>query len=264
MKWQVIQCLWLLTGFFPVCAQLPSATHSYSGQFIAHSPRPGSLSQMPLDLLTNQNALELKPELLTISAERIKQSIWLELGTRASWRDSIHFSLRPARSALDIVDVRMERYRSSWVYRVELPSAMEQHRLVRTLVHVILLEIANRGAGQRSAEIPAWLTDGFTQRLLELRAKELALPPPRKMAGGLTFTPTINEVRLNDPMRGLRQNLKEHLPLTLEELSWPTEAQLNGLDQGCYRRSAGLLVTELLQLPEGRASLRNMIEQLGT
>jgi len=250
-------------SIFPARAQLPAATHSFSGQFIAHVPPVTGPTLMPPDLLTNASALELKPELLAISAERIKQALWLELAAHPDWRDPIHLSLRPARSAADIVDVRVERYKNSCVYRVELPSVMPRQKFVNALVSVILLEIANRNTTDRTAEIPAWLTQGLTQRLLETRGKELMLPPPRTLAGGFLFTPTINEVRRDDPMRAVRQELKQNNPLTIQELSWPSDAQLNGLDQGRYRLTAGLFVTELQNLTGGRATLRALVGELG-
>lgn len=257
----VLLLLVVAVGVAP--AQPAPAIKSFSGQFIAHGLRSGGKAVMPPDLLTNANALELKPELLTISAERIKQSLWLELGAHPDWHDPIHLSLRPARSGADIVDVSLERFRNSWTYRVELPAVMERQKFVRALVNVILLEIANRSATDHSAELPAWLTEGFTERLLETRGNELMLPPPHTLPGGLVFTPTVNEVRMNDPMRRVRMELKAHAPLSLEELSWPTPAQLDGLDQGRYRQSAGLFVTELLQLTDGRAAMRAMLGELG-
>jgi hypothetical protein len=252
--------LTLLPGW--AAAQLPAATRSFSGQFIAHPVRFNRATALPPDLLTNRHTLELQPELLAVSAERIKQSLWLDLGAHPDWRDPIHLTLRPARSAEDVVDIRLERFKNTWTYRVELPVVVERQKFVRAMVSVILLEIANRSARERSTELPAWLTEGLTQRLLEFRGKELLLPPPRPTPGGLLFTPTVNEVRVNDPMREVRARLKQYSPVTIEELSWPTDAQLNGLDDGRYRESAGLFVTELIQLPEGRASLRTMLNHL--
>ena len=261
---QLALVLLVAGGFvFSVGAQAPTAIRSFSGQFIAHEPRGNGPVVMPPDLLTNGNSLELKPELLAVSAERIKQSIWLELGANATWRDNVHFTLRPARSAADLVNVRLERFRSSWNYRVDLPNVMERQKFVHALVSVILLEVANRTATDRSAEVPAWLTQGMTERLLETRGKQLMLPPPRTLPGGMIYTPTVNEVRRDDPMRVVRQELKETSALTIAELSWPTDAQLNGQDQGRYRRTAGLFVTELQQLHAGRASLRSMVGNLG-
>ena len=92
------------------------AIRSFSGQFIAHETQPAGAVVMPPDLLTNVNALELKPELLAVSAERVKQALWMELGAHPTWRDNIHLSLRPARSAADLVDVRLERFQ----YRQDL------------------------------------------------------------------------------------------------------------------------------------------------
>jgi hypothetical protein len=244
-------------------AQSADVTRSFSGQFIVHAARTSWPAIIPRDLVTNRSALELKPELLAVSAERIKQALWQELGATPEWRDTIHLSLRPARSANDLVDVRLERFRSTWGYRVEFPDVMERRNYVRSMAHLILLESANKKSGPSSAEIPDWLTEGMTQLLIETRGDELMLPPPRKAAGGMLFTPTINVSRQFDPRRAMRLQLKELQPLTVEELSWPTPAQLSGSDLGRYRLCAGFFLGELQQLPEGRANLRAFLGGLG-
>jgi hypothetical protein len=56
--------------------------------------------------------------------------------------------------------------------------------------------------------------------------------------------------------------LREQPPLTLEELSWPTDDKLSGDVGEVYRQSARLFVTELLRLPDGRQCLRVMLDEL--
>jgi hypothetical protein len=56
--------------------------------------------------------------------------------------------------------------------------------------------------------------------------------------------------------------LRDRAALTFDELSWPTDIELNGGDDGVYRASAQLFVSELLQLKNGPARLRTMLDAL--
>jgi hypothetical protein len=127
---------------------------------------------------------------------------------------------------------------------------------------VLLLEFANRNARARSAEIPAWLTDGLSRQLLADDWHEAILSSPAKMVNGLSVSRTVTTTRGLDPLAGTRRILRNYPPLTFEQLSWPTGTQLSGADGGVYRASAQLLVNELLGLKNGRAHLRAMLETL--
>ena len=65
-----------------------------------------------------------------------------------------------------------------------------------------------------------------------------------------------------DPLAAARRVLDNSRALTFEELSWPTDAQLNGNDSGAYRASAQVFVNSLLDLKDGPADLRAMLESL--
>ena len=70
-------------------------------------------------------------------------------------------------------------------YRVTLPDILPRTRFLRALTGVMLLEFANRGAGARSAEIPAWLTDGLSQQLLATGTVAMVLSSPGKVVNGV-------------------------------------------------------------------------------
>ena len=235
---------------------------SMSGQFLVRGLPPGSRSFAPPGLGTNQSFVELTPTLLTISSERIKQALARELGGDSSWRGRIHLALKPAQSGDDPVTIVSERFSSGWAYRIELPQFVERQRFVRAFVQVLLAESANRQAGERPAEVPAWLTEGLTQHLLSSSEIQIILPPPRLNVRGVEINPTMIEPRRYDPLQAARLSLREHPPLTLEELSWPAEEKLTGDAGEAYRRSAQLFVTELLRLKNGRECMRAMLGEL--
>jgi len=243
---------------------LPEAAsvRSHSGQFVVYAGRLPSPESAPPALVTNTSYVELEASLLAVSCERIKQALWTELDARVQWSGRIHLTLRAVQSEDDPVTIVSERFRSGWSYRVQLPQFMKRERFVRAIVQTLLLERANRAGPGRSAEIPFWLTEGLTRHLLDTRADELILTNPRVSWRGLDIGPLILEERRRDPLESARQRLREHPPLTLEELSWPAGQTLAGDAGERFGCSAQLFVTELLRLNGGRACFRAMLDEL--
>ena len=238
------------------------STHSVSGQFIVTGDRQASSFATAPGIATNTNFVRLEPALLAVSAERIKQTLGQELGgdLAAPWRGKIFLALHPARSPDDNVTILSEHFADGWDYRVALPDVLPRTRFLRALTDVMLLEYANRGAGVRAAEVPAWLTDGLSQQLLAPDAVEMILSTPSPTAGGFWESRTIATQRGMDPLADARRVLREHSALTFEQLGWPTDAQVSGDDDGVYRASAQLFVNELLKLKNGPAHLRVMLQ----
>lgn len=238
------------------------AARSLSGQFVVHGLQQTTPARLAESLATNAACVELRPALLAMSSERIKQALGRELGDNSPWQGKIHLVLRPASSAADPVTIVSQRFRDGWSYRVELPQFVERTRYVRALVQSLLAEMANRRAGDRPAEIPVWLLEGLTQQLLASSEMQLILPPPHLALRGLSINPVIVEARRNEPLETVRANLRHHRPCSIEELSWPTDEQLTGADADVYRASAQLLFAELTRLDRGRESLRAMLDEL--
>lgn len=236
---------------------------SASGQFIvvgANTP-----SALPLDADTNAGLVRLDPALLAVSAERIKKPLWRELGIDAAapWRGRIYLVLHPAESPDENVAIISRRFVDVWGYRVELPDVLPRTTLCRALTEAMLLELANRGnAGDRPAEIPAWLTEGLSQQLLAAGNQEMILSPPDKAVNGLLQRRTVAVTRGVDPLAKVRPMLQEQPALTVEQLSWPEDVQLSGDDGGVYRASAQLFVNNLLKLNHGPEHLRAMLQML--
>lgn len=253
-------------GNAPAKLSLPdmNVTRSISGQFIV----TGSRTLPPLaatpSIATNANFIRLKPALLAVSAERIKQAVWHKLGiaSGAPWRGKIFLTLHPARSPDGEVTVTSEHFADGWDYRVALPDVLSRARFLRAMTAVILLEFANRDGHDHAAEIPAWLTDGLSQQLLATGPVEPVLSSPIKTVNGLLVSRMDVLRRGLDPLADVRRVLRDHPALTFEQLSWPTKAQLSGADGGVYRASAQLFVSELLKLKNSPADLRAMLQML--
>ena len=240
--------------------------HSISGQFIVTGAASSStLFHLPV-LATNADFVRLEPALLAVTAERVKIALRQELGIEAGapWNGKIFLVLHPAEALDEEVLVIAQPFLNNWNYRVELPDVMPQPRFLRALTSVLLQEMANRSMkpGGHSAEIPAWLADGLSQQLLAAGQREIILSSPGKTVNGLPQTREVASERGLDSLAAARQTLREQPVLTFEELSWPTDTQLNGEDGGAYRASAQVFVNGLLELKNGPAHVRAMLEML--
>jgi len=251
-----------------------NSTRSRSDQFIVQgTPQISLLARSPR-IAADTNLVRLEPALLVVSAENIKEWLGRTLEIKAStpWRGQVYFALRPALSPDDGMTIISQPFSRVWSYRVELPDVLPRLNFARAMVQVLLLEYANRGAQSHSAEIPVWLTDGLSRQLLAPGSpetilsvpskSEIMLAIPSKSSDNLSVSRLTQNMRGMDPLADSRRVLKNSPALTFEQLSWPTEAQLNGDDDGVYRASSQLFLSELLKLKDGPARLRAMLETL--
>ncbi len=250
-----------LAGVSGLPADLVSA-RSQSGQFVVYAgPSSGSLPPV-LALAKHEGFVQLEPRLVAVSCERMKQILLRELGATDPWRGTIYVVLRPARGAGDTITITSDRFKNNWQYRVEMPDVVEPSRYVRAVVQTLLVEMANRTARARAAEVPTWLVEGFSQMLLASSEAEIILPPPRAGGGGVNLSITQVKGRKESLAQQVQKKLRGRTPVTFDELSWPTEEQLSGDAGDVYSGSAHLFVGELLRLPQGRAGLCAMLASL--
>jgi hypothetical protein len=234
---------------------------SVSGQFHIYDRRVPTALRLP-ERAEAPPLLNLEPTFLVVSCERIKQALHADLGAGRDWSGGIHISIRSVQGRQDAAQINAERLGARWNYRVELPERMARDQFARTLVQVLLLELANRSAADRSAEIPLWLSEGLTQQLLASREAELILPPPTLSVGAMLVTPTQLEKRDPDALTNVRQVLRDQPGLTLAELSWPTPENFSRNQAEVFQCSAQLFTAELLRLKQGRENLRRFIALL--
>ncbi len=241
-----------------------SSTRSISGQFIASGPAQISNLAGEPRVAADTNLTRLEPSLLAVSAERMKDSIYrrLDINRNATGAGQIYLVVHPAQSLDENAAIFSRLTAAGDSYRVDLPDVLSRRRLARALTGVVLVEYANRNAQSRSAEIPAWLADGLAEEMLAAGAPETVLSAPDNVVNGLQVTRTSATQRGLDPLAGVRRVLQQVPPLTFEQLTWPTAAQLAGDDGGAYRASAQLFVDSLLKLKSGPRQLRAMLEFL--
>ncbi len=256
----------LCLSLTPVRAQMfvtqPVAAQSHSGQFIIHAVRARETPIGVLNSATNRAFLRLETTLLAISSERLKLALYSELEVNQPWRSKIHLVLRPAATTNDLVAISTEWFKDGWQYRVDFPEVLDRTRYVRAMTQVLLLEMANRGAAARSAEVPTWLVEGLSEQLLCSRELELILPPPRDKVNGLIVATAVFDDHKDPPLKHAHQELAMGSPLSFQQLSWPGEDQLSGDAGEQYRSSSQLFLNALYQLKDGRACLRKMLAAL--
>ncbi|HEY4416621.1 MAG TPA: hypothetical protein VGO57_13105 [Verrucomicrobiae bacterium] len=261
----------------PYAAVDTTAARSVSGQFIISASPQYSLLLNRREVMANTNLIRLEPALLAVAAERFKALVWqqLDLKPGPTWQGRIFLVTRPAQSLDDGVVIASGPIFQAWDYRVTLPDVVTRQRYARALAAVLLLEIANRNvpANAHSAEIPAWLADGFAQAALDEDVTKVILSAPTKTEPVTLFTPAptgdnvligrIDEKQRGlDPLSSARATLHKASALTFDQMSWPNDAQVNGNDGGVYLASAQLFVHELLGLKAGQQKMRTFLAQL--
>jgi hypothetical protein len=257
------------TSFSSAHAQLnqirpnsPGLARSISGQFIVHGGAHVDTTASG-GLINNGTLLQLEPSYVVVSCERIKHAVTEELGDAGLWRGKIYISLQRAETTQQEITFIAERFRDGWNYRLLVPNPVEPVRFIRALVQALLLEQANRRNPTHAAEIPLWLTEGVTQQILATRGQQVLLSPPKQQGNRLSIQPTTVDTRRSEASFLARAALGDRTAMTLQELSWPKDNQLEGPDAELYRLSSQLFVAELLRLPEGRARMVKMLAELG-
>ncbi|HTV39380.1 MAG TPA: hypothetical protein VMF08_02285 [Candidatus Sulfotelmatobacter sp.] len=240
------------------------SANSASGQFVVvGSPRTSPLAALP-EIATNEEFARLDPAFLAVSAERVKDALLQKIGIRsdAMVGTTIYLTLQPASALDENVAVFPQRFSGQWIYHVVLPDILPRERLARALTGVFLMDYANRNAGPRSAEVPAWLVEGLSQEILDETMQDVILSVPGESVNNIPVDRVNLTERSLDTLGTTRAVLQTYSTLTFQQLCWPTDLQLSGEDGGVYRASAQLFVDELSGIPNGRAKLRAMLDAL--
>jgi len=210
---------------------------------------PPSLSH----LLTNH--VQMEPTLLVLTAERVRSELLAELGLGDGWLGRITITVQGDLPPAAPVTVESQWFPGGWRYQMVVPGQLDRPRLLRSLTRALLLEFANRNnRSQRLAEIPLWLEEGLATHLLALHGETLVPEVRTRLAVIRSASP--------DVFAEARQLLRGRELVPFSDLSMMTAGQLNDAHWQLFRRTAQLLVAELLNLPEGRAALAEFVRQL--
>ena len=253
----------ILANPHPTFAQNNTFIRSLSGQFLVHDARNSGPSETASRFGTNAAFVVLDPNLLAVSGERIKKLLNRELGDTTPWRGRIHLTLYEAASPDSPAAITSDSFRDGWEYFLQLPDLMDRREYVRAMTQTLLLELANRNARSRAAELPAWLIEGLTEQFLTSSEMKIVLPAPRKSVNGVLYLFTGTNGPMRNPLQPARELLRAHPMLTFEDLSWPSDDILPSAGSTeVFRCSAQLFVTELLKLNGGQAAMCAMLDHL--
>ena len=237
---------------------------SHSGQFTVQGlPQTIPLSES-LRRSTGTNLVRLDPPFTAVSCERIREALLTRLDTSDRYRGKIFIRLRPIRRFDDGMLVKQTRFSDGWVYRLEMPDAVEPAKFVRAIVTVLLAERAHRHQSSQPAEVPAWLAEGLAQELLADRALDLIVRPPSTLESSINLRRTIRQDRRSPTLSAAHAYFINGCnPLTFDELSKPTPEMFTDEAAPRFYYSSQLFVHELLILRDGRACLGDMLDCLG-
>ncbi|MDH7501532.1 MAG: hypothetical protein QHJ82_02300 [Verrucomicrobiota bacterium] len=248
------------TGKAAVVAQ------SSSGQFTVRSPYPTTPSLAQLIRQPESQVIALQPDPLAVAGERVKLALLRELGLRDRWQGRIRLNIRSdiSQSGTPLVVVAT-KFSDGWAYTLDLPEEIERDALVRLLLQALLMELANRNSGPFSPELPIWLLEGMAERIQSVVGPELVpqqAPLLGKVGSQLARMPPMTKDQIGfGAAEALRNWLREHPPLSFNDLSLPPP-RLQGDNLKTYRASAQLFVSALLQLPNGKRTMTDMISLL--
>ena len=235
--------LWLLAlpGFAqaPAFGDAPAVAKSVSGQFVIHG-REGIQARSGREIrpVGDDPVIELRPDLLTVSSERIKRAVLSRLDLKDSWRGKIHLHLHRQPLVERPVAIRPQVFRDGWQFHVALPDKIEWPRLVRAITEVVLLEIANReNVSTVCAQPPLWLAEGMDALVIGEHGRELVIE---------SQTSLTRSSRKADPLRDSRAALAGQEPAGFSDLTLATVDQLaNPAEFARFRANAALLVHAL-------------------
>lgn len=238
-----------------VPAQGVMRLESRSLQFLIFGAPPGTALGPPSLSLIETNHLQMEPTLLVLTCERVKAELLQELGLADQWRGLIQINVRGELRPTEPVVVESQWSPRGWRYLLVVPGQLERTRLMRTLTRALLLEIANRNnRSQRLAEIPLWLEEGLATHLLALHGDSL-VPEIRTLT-------SVTQAAHPDVFIEARRQLRGRELVSFADLCLARPDQFTDEHWEAFRRTAQLLVAELLYLPDGRVCLQELLRQL--
>lgn len=251
-----ILCVWSGTLSAPAAPVLPPFRQSQ--QFTVIDARGSLPASNRLTALGGRNLIKLDIDVLLLTAERVREALLSELELPGEGAGKIRLALYPASRPDEWIGVEGRYSPGQWEYRVNIPDHIDATTLVRGIVHALLLEIANRYQGPRSAELPLWLVEGLTYRLFSVAGMDMVV---NSVPLG-SMKRIIRERRGLDYLERARVLLRSGPLPTFSELAYPPVAHLRGDRLKTFQSAAELFVHQLLEMKNGEANLVAVLRHL--
>ena len=232
----------------------PATATSRSQLFVVHGrPTPAVRFGRVRPAVDLNPVIELQPQTLAITAERVQAAVSGRLGSGPSGgRGRFHLFLIETNQFGDgPLQIVPRPFREGWQYYVGVPESVDWRRLVRGLTEVVLLELANRTGTEGFARTPLWLNEGMAGIIVTEEGRSLIQEAEAAV---------VRTGRRGDPLVDVRATLAGTPPYTFAELSQPEAALFADAAQfGRFQASAVLLTQQLLRDEGGPARLRQAI-----
>jgi hypothetical protein len=226
--------------------QAAETIQSQSRQFNIYAPRKSVVTgNVPA------GSVVVEPELLAITADRVRQAVVAQVPAMNVARGKIHLYLAEEATPNGMVGIVSTRYNDGWNYRVIIPPVVEETRLVRALVQVLLLEYAQR-TGDRAAELPAWAVEGLTQQIFHTVGPTLVVG--RDSVGW--------EASVRDLNGRAREVMSTNAAPSFHELTTLSPPPTGAPAEVFYQSCAHLLVRSLFLTPNGRQRFASFLQML--
>jgi hypothetical protein len=134
-----------------------------------------------------------------------------------------------------------------------VPRVVEQVRLVKAFINVLLFEYANASSnGERPSELPTWVTEGICEQLLHAVGPTLVVGR----------APTGWEITARDLNFWTREMLRTNAVPSFNDLTTCAMPPRSTPEESVYLAGSHLLVHSLLQMPNGRQRFANFVRSL--
>ena len=250
-----------------------NAVHSRSGQFVIHPANaPTGRKLAELKALDADSVLLSQP-LISVSAERIRATVYQRLGLSGPWQGKVRIHIRAAESPMDRAHIETVIYNDGARYNLSLPNPTRRALYVRSLVQVVLSEYANRTLGIRSAEIPTWLIEGLTMDILfskddasvlDLAKLEVGSQVAGSWAPAFTDQKSTKEYLMSDSIKPSLVALQEANPLSFRDLSFSSPDNLPAVERALYQANAHIFLIQLLAVPNAEKAFQGWLSSLTT
>jgi len=240
-----VRCL-IFSFFVAAFVSRAETIVSQSQQFVVHaSGKPLAIKNIPA------GAVEVVPEFLVVTAERVRRALVAEIPALDEARSPIHIVIIDSAGADSLVRIVGSRFADGWKYEMAVPRVTEESRLVKGFIDTLILQYANRGS-ERSAELPAWVTEGLAEQLY------FSIGP----SFVISRTPTAWEASARDMNHWTREMLRTNAVPSFQELTTSAVPADKTLQESVYLAGTHLLAHALLEAPNGRQRFAKFLRGL--